>query len=116
MIITIGRKPFTTSVAENIEKCSCGGIDIDGTRIESDNLNEGRFPSNFIVLSAMTKALDIQGGYRKTGKMSSIARGTGNNNRCYGKQYVRPVFAEASEGYVSRYFKIIEGGEKDDGI
>lgn len=137
MIITIGRKPFITSVAQNIKKEQCGAINIEGTRIEnksdlsdkrgttrsrnqmgfwSDQPNvgvtgngfSGRFPSNFIVLSRMVGVLDKQGGYRKTGKMASMAKGTGKDNRCYGKQYVRPVFAEASEGFVSRYFKIIE--------
>ena len=43
--ITMARKPFKTSVAENVLKNGVGGINIDGCRVGN---NQGRFPANFI--------------------------------------------------------------------
>ena len=138
MIITIGRKPFSSSVSDNVVETNCGAINIDGCRIgrekrtykgsgvsqmrysdsaagytdgrgkELEFTVEGRFPSNFLYEKLVQPILDKQGGWTKTGSMASIAKGTGKTNRCYGKQYVRPVFSEGSEGFVSRYFKATE--------
>ena len=43
--ITMARKPFKTSVAENVLKNGVGGINIDGCRVGN---KQGRFPANFI--------------------------------------------------------------------
>jgi len=41
-IIILARKPLEGTVANNILKHGCGGINIDGCRIESDDAKEGR--------------------------------------------------------------------------
>ena len=43
--ITMARKPFKTSVAENVLKNGVGGINIDECRVGN---KQGRFPANFI--------------------------------------------------------------------
>ena len=132
------RKPFSSSVSDNVVETNCGAINIDGCRIGREKRTykgsgtsqmryadhragltdgrgkelefsvEGRFPSNFIYERLVQPILDQQGGWRKSGDMASVAKGTGKVNRCYGKQYSRPVFSEGSEGFVSRYIKVIE--------
>ena len=45
--ITMARKPFKTTVAENVLKNGVGGINIDGCRVETkENLNGGAFSNN----------------------------------------------------------------------
>ena len=45
--ITMARKPFKTSVAENVLKNGVGGINIDGCRVGTEeNLNGGAFSNN----------------------------------------------------------------------
>jgi site-specific DNA-methyltransferase (adenine-specific) len=47
--ITVARKPFKGSVAQNVLKWGTGGINIDGCRVEgADAEAQGRFPANLI--------------------------------------------------------------------
>jgi DNA modification methylase len=46
--ITVARKPFKGTVANNVLKYGTGGINIDSSRIGATEDAQGRFPANFI--------------------------------------------------------------------
>lgn len=101
MIITIGRKPFEGSVSENVEKNLCGAINVDATRVGTEerynpsastrltiNYNysrgeeagrscTGRWGANFLVSENMVTELDTQSGLLKSGRAMATSRGWG---------------------------------------
>lgn len=113
--IVMARKPFNTSVAENVLTHGTGGINIDGCRVGTDggtkksntkncreslgiygnglngggveSLNEGRFPAN-IMHDGSEEVLEI---FPETGKATASFRGdrTGVNTPFGGKDSFR---------------------------
>jgi site-specific DNA-methyltransferase (adenine-specific) len=54
------RKPLSGTVAQNILDHGCGGLNIDGCRVESIDALEGRFPSNVILDKQASEQLEQQ--------------------------------------------------------
>jgi len=54
------RKPLSGTVAQNILDHGCGGLNIDGCRVESIDAPEGRFPSNVILDKQASEQLEQQ--------------------------------------------------------
>ena len=132
MVVTIGRKPFEGSVSENVEKTLCGGININATRVGTEerynpsahtrktiNYNysrgsetgrpcTGRWSANFLVSENMVEKLDAQSGILKCGKATN-SRGWGAGGNVSISEWV----SYDSEGYddeggASRYFKKVQ--------
>ncbi len=57
IVITIARKPLEGTVAANVLRHGCGGINIDASRIPP-----GRFPANLILSEDAAKSFDNQSG------------------------------------------------------
>jgi DNA modification methylase len=127
---TLARKPLSEkTVAENVLKYGTGGINIDGSRIETtDELetgrngrndfstfsasalknepkeinNKGRFPANVIFDEFMGAELDKQTGVLTSGHMDTVSQG--KNYGIYGKYNGKEVYAEGDSGGASRFF------------
>ena len=54
------RKPLSGTVAQNTLDHGCGGLNIDGCRVESIDAPEGRFPSNVILDEQASEQLEQQ--------------------------------------------------------
>ena len=63
---------------------------------------KGRFPANFVYDEKVKDTLDQQGGWRKTGAMSSMPS---SKSSIFPIKHIQISYSEASEGFVSRYFK-----------
>lgn len=135
MVITVGRKPFSSSVSDNVIETSCGAININGCRIGKEKRTykgsgtsqmryadhragltdgrgkelefsvEGRFPANLVYDEKTKDTLDQQGGWRKTGAMSSMPS---SKSSIFPIKHIQISHSQASEGFVSRYFKEIQ--------
>ena len=114
--IAVIRKPLDGTVASNVMKHSCGGLNIDATRIgnstrtNASKSGKGRFPANLILNDIAAKALDEQTGDRpSTGNSPSTAVGSESifrpNQGGYQKQ--GPIYNDV--GGASRYFKNVKG-------
>ena len=69
--ICMARKPLSEkSIAENVLKHGTGGINIDGSRIGTETISEGRFPANIIFDEEAGKLLDEQSGPTSQGHWS----------------------------------------------
>lgn len=126
---TLARKPLSeNTVAENVLKYGTGGINIDGSRIETEEeLNygtgtksnvgfktspqnnerpvydgKGRFPANVIFDEFTGKILDEQTGILTSGHMDTVSQG--KNYGIYGKYNGKEVYAEGDSGGASRFF------------
>ena len=64
--IVLARKPFPNNVAENILKYGTGGLNINATRVKTENHVEGRWPANVIFDETAAAALDEQSGISKS--------------------------------------------------
>ena len=62
MIITISRKPFKGSLIDNVQNESCGGLNINATRIgtEGGRTNKGGYQDTFVggTVDYTTKGVD----------------------------------------------------------
>lgn len=72
-IITVFQKPLDGTYVNNIEKYSCGGMNIDTCRVECLSGEVGRFPSNIMFDDAMGEILDKQSGERVSRKSNNNA-------------------------------------------
>lgn len=109
MIITIGRKPFKSSIIDNVGTHGCGGINIEETRVgDADtrsptsmtalgqnsgwNKHEnrvvlagsanGRFPANVLLSEGATTIMDDQSGISRSPK-TYVRNADGFNNGVY---------------------------------
>lgn len=119
--IAVARKPLEKglTVAENIIKWGCGAINIDGSRIDTDdkissvtnqNINgaafksdnsekerdtvynqhpQGRWPANIILDEEAAQALDEQSGILKSGELKGYKAKESENVAMSGKNYAR---------------------------
>jgi site-specific DNA-methyltransferase (adenine-specific) len=136
MIITIARKPLIGSIVENITLHNIGGINIDQTRIgteqrtykgsgvssqryadhragltdgrgrDTEYVVSGRWSANVLISEKGGEIMDKQSGILKSGAMDSIAKG--GQHTTYGMMYERRVVNSASVGGASRFFKVVE--------
>lgn len=137
------RKPFKGTVADNIIKNGCGGINIDVCRIgnfsntkpsgmirwndfrhgegkyeteEVVNIKEGRFPANLIISEKEKENLDLQSGITKSSKAKKSDNRVENNNEVFGKGLGvhNPQNSHNDSGGASRFFFSYENEEELD--
>lgn len=132
--ICLARKPLSEStIAKNVLKHGTGGLNIDGSRIESDGDHkrpfqptnnerevfgkqtgfmptnaEGRFPSNVIFDEDAAKVLDGQTGILRSGARKAGQKSGFQSEYVGGKATTFNNACEASEGGASRFFKVVE--------
>lgn len=142
---TLCRKPIEEkTVAANVLKYGTGGINIDGSRIETEdkiastnnqNINGayksdnsererdtvyeqntlGRFPANVIFDEFTASVLDSQSGNLKSGKPQGERHTEGGYNKKYGSI---PVTGFGDQGGASRFFYCAKasGSERNKGV
>lgn len=138
--ICLAMKPLSEkNFAENVMKWGTGGLNIDGTRIGNEKIlshkgnrlnnntrlygndkreayteiNEGRYPANFIISEDIAPVLDKQSGYSKSSK--SIQKVKGSNGSCYGNYNtaLKKEYGVNDEGGASRFFYNAKIEEED---
>jgi site-specific DNA-methyltransferase (adenine-specific) len=126
----LARKPLCGTVADNVMTWGVGALNIDGTRVNKENdrpliistgrkevvntyggtlngsissgiTNLGRWPANVILDEDAAKALDEQGGERKSGGGNKGGR---NDTAFFGSGSDYNANYEASTGGASRFF------------
>jgi DNA modification methylase len=136
--IVMARKPLTEkSIAENVLKYGTGGINIDGSRVGTDDTRSkasltalgqnsgwnahnnkeviagsecGRFPANIIFDEEAGQLLDEQSGISKSGK-NKLEKGTGG---IWNKGTNLPIGPEyGDKGGASRFFYCPKTSKKD---
>ena len=140
--ITMARKPFKGTVANNVLKNGVGGINIDGCRVgtttethskskesakgsgifgeygevKTEIKNYGRFPANIILDEEAGKMLDEQSGIVKSGepKMRKSLVGFGQGN-VFGSGSIgnRPNGEYGDKGGASRFFYCAKANKKE---
>jgi site-specific DNA-methyltransferase (adenine-specific) len=141
--IIVARKPLEGTVAENVLKWGCGGMNIGGSRIEgkkrspkfkeptskgqfgsSDNCNligwdysQGRWPANVILDEEAGAMLDGQSGKLTSGASKSTYIQKESENLCVsGKNYVRSMPDRSKDsGGASRFFYCAKASKKERG-
>jgi len=106
--IVMARKPFNTSVAENVLTHGTGGINIDECRVGG---KEGRFPAN-IMHDGSEEVLEIF-PETKSGKMEQHIKGGKYN--VYGKMYPRDVVTIGDKGSAARFFYCAKASKSERG-
>lgn len=135
--ITVARKPIEGTVAQNCLKWGVGGINIDGCRVGTEQVeahhapkgtfaggeqdrgsdknyynNIGRFPAN-LIHDGSDEVVELF-PQTKSGAMNSIAKGSQYNT--YGKMYERRVINQASEGSAARFFYCAKASKRERNI
>lgn len=129
--ICLARKPLEGTVASNVEKWGCGALNIDASRIATeDNLNggayssgevtglyelgherlhgqytqpQGRWPANLILDEEAAAMLDEQSGTRRSaGDYPSQSQGTGQGTTYLPVKPQGPLYSDS--GAASRFF------------
>lgn len=143
--ICVARKPLEKglTVAENVQKWGCGALNIDASRIKTeDNLGRkvlqtqswkntstagvgsvnddwkmGRWPANIILDEEAAMALDEQSGECKSAgkyKDSTLEKSIGLNS-VFGVGDRRPTSYAGETGGASRFFYVAKASKKDRG-
>jgi site-specific DNA-methyltransferase (adenine-specific) len=131
--IVVARKPFRGTVAANVLAHGTGALNIDATRVETnDALTPGgghrqednnvfgkglgvssgrsaelgaRWPTNVLLDESQAEALDAQSGVLTSGKMTPVADGAKRQGAAYGAFAARtPTGTYGDSGGASRYF------------
>lgn len=133
MIITIGRKPFDTTVCDNLITEGCGAINIKETRLDTQaksfldkgreangtsynwanttrgemmyDGSAGRFPSNFILSESIVEILDQQSGELRARGNKGCSKGGGG---MFGHAETVNNFGFGDKGGASRFFKVVK--------
>jgi DNA modification methylase len=135
--IVVARKPLIGTVAENVLTHGTGGLNIDGSRIGTDQRTfdskgikpgannfvgdswqkdkeektvQGRWPANVILDEYTAELLDEQSGNLKSGKLNTESTKTsifGNPTSQRSGTY------EATEGGASRFFYVAKASKRD---
>ncbi len=131
--ITMARKPFKTSVAENVLKNGVGGINIDACRVKGEmgkdraegkpridtdkygkansKLNPqsplGRFPANFIH-DGSDEVTDLFPNSKSVGGKKPV-----NQNKIYNKRNSVAFFNYEDDGSASRFFYCAKASKQD---
>lgn len=141
--VILARKPLDGTVAETVLKWGCGGLNIDGCRIGTDqisapgggqphdriygggkgfpaiergsNPHTGRWPANLLLDEAAAALLDQQSGTLKSGA-NPARRGSAKFKTCYGEfkgQESCTVHRGANSGGASRFFYCSKASKKE---
>lgn len=141
--VILARKPLDGTVAETVLKWGCGGLNIDGCRIGTDqisapgggqphdriygggkgfpaiergsNPHTGRWPANLLLDEVAADLLDQQSGTLKSGA-NPARRGSAKFKTCYGEfkgQESCTVHRGANSGGASRFFYCSKASKKE---
>lgn len=140
--ITVARKPIEGTVAENCLKWGVGGINIDGCRVETEELKpykfgfqkgsfnddgwkgknvdelqpapSGRFPANLIHDGSE----EVVGLFPQTGKSVASNRGSDRNGNVYGKYNLCDTVRGHNDngGSASRFFYCAKASKRERNI
>jgi len=124
--ITVARKPFKGTVANNVLKWGTGGINIDGCRVGTkEKMNyssskkegvtqfstgtteqnpQGRFPANIILDEEAGKMLDEQSGIKKSSKLGKNCKSTGGWSTGLKMKKTKTTNDYNDKGGASRFF------------
>ena len=132
--IVMARKPLSEkSIAENVLKHGTGGINIDGSRIGTDEIttngygdkgfvaqegyepstHQGRFPANIIFDEEAGQLLDEQSGVSKSGTGKKYQPQYQDTSEIYGKYDKLQVSSFNDKGGASRFFYCPKAAKKD---
>lgn len=138
--IVVARKPLEKglTIAENVVKHGTGAINIDASRIASDEklarpFNEanndilgkynrfgnpvepsGRWPANLILDEAAAKMLDEQSGPCKTGNIKAgTLQGFGKGANTYGEGVIEREFKTDAATGASRFFYVAKASKSE---
>jgi site-specific DNA-methyltransferase (adenine-specific) len=129
--VILARKPLDGTVAETVLKWGCGGLNIEGCRIGTENVSQhgrsdsensclsgrnyaeapgrswiGRWPATLLIDEVAADLLDQQSGTLKSGA-NPARRGSAKFKTCYGEfkgQESCTVHRGANSGGASRFF------------
>jgi DNA modification methylase len=137
--VIVARKPIEGTVANNVLKWGTGGLNIDGSRIQSQDSPEGRsrhgggivgngtsfelpdsessspagrWPANIILDPYTAELLDEQSGQRQAGAFPKRADRTTNQIFKYGLQE-RDERINLDSGGASRFFYVAKASKRD---
>ena len=138
--VILARKPLDGTVAETVLKWGCGGLNIDGCRIGTENVSQhgrsdsensclsgrnyaeapgrswiGRWPANLLLDDLAADLLDQQSGTLKSGA-NPARRGSAKFKTCYGEfkgQESCTVHRGANSGGASRFFYCSKASKKE---
>jgi site-specific DNA-methyltransferase (adenine-specific) len=141
--VVVGRKPFGkgVTVAENVLAWGVGGLNIDGSRIGSENSKintyqkrgpfgdsqvgndyesktvQGRWPANVILDEVTAGLLDEQSGHQKDGRtiIRNPEPGATRKNDIYGKGWGKMPEDKTygGSGGASRFFYVAKASRRD---
>jgi site-specific DNA-methyltransferase (adenine-specific) len=140
--IVVARKPLIGTVAENVLEWGTGGLNIDGSRIGSEqikinnypqkfdpknNLNglsqagqvyeskssEGRWPANVMLDEVTAELLDQQSGDRPGGQYPAKRGNSVNTNFASGQDTLGGARAMGDSGGASRFFYVAKANKRD---
>lgn len=110
--IIVARKPLIGTVAANVLAHGVGGMNIDASRIGSEN---GRFPANIILDEYTAGLLDEQSGASKSTAASIPLPDirSGKYNSAHENRDISTVRGHNDSGGASRFFYVAKASTKD---
>lgn len=138
--VVVGRKPLVGTVAENVLTWGVGGLNIDGSRIETaDELGrpqgtmpqpmdwgkksgekfvttgspQGRWPANVILDEVTAGLLDEQSGERPGGQFPARRGNSVNTSFASGQETVGGARGMGDTGGASRFFYVAKASKRD---
>lgn len=107
--ICMARKPFKSTVADNVLQWGTGAINVDAGRIGTSD----KWPSNVLLSETAAQDLDDSMGILKSGKWTGQKTGEwGKHSGALGKKS-REFFFEGSAGGPSRFFYVAKASKRE---
>jgi len=135
--IVVARKPVVGTVAENVLKYGTGGLNIDASRIGTEDKfgggakgasgfaanyagegwsagnDLGRWPANIILDETTAELLDEQSGIRPGGQFPSKRGQAVNTSFASGQETIGGARSMGDSGGASRFFYVAKANKKD---
>jgi len=136
--VVMGRKPLDGTVAENTLRWGVGGLNIDSSRIGSENRTisgmkslgvmhddewkpqdlapkevQGRWPANVILDEVTAGLLDEQSGERPGGQFPARRGNSVNTSFASGQETVGGARSMGDTGGASRFFYVAKASKRD---
>jgi site-specific DNA-methyltransferase (adenine-specific) len=111
--IILAMKPLDGTFAENAHRHGVAGLNIDGSRIGSDDA-KGRWPANLLLDEDAGKMLDVQSGITTSGAMKHcVGPYPGKNATGFLRGHSGPHNQHGDSGGASRFFYCAKANERD---
>jgi len=117
--IVLAQKPRQDSFAANALRFGCGGINVDGCRIqnsESDETGQGRWPANVMIDEHVAELVDAQSGVSQSRRSRRRKAGSniGNGNTLHSFTIRHDsVKGYSDSGGASRFFYVAKAKGKE---